>query len=196
MANLQKEQKKVIDFISKFGCADIRQVYNMLGDLDRTDAKMVVSSLIKKNTLEIVREKYLILKGSGKKIDMDIINCIWVMSHLTHNPLEMQNALLAQHPSKLFFVADEMNSFELIPVTETKISNLQTAEVKYNAVKNRDGKHWFMFVITDLNLIDIIKEYQLNFPFAVAILKYPEDGSRPNITIKKKSKPTITVTEN
>lgn len=188
MANLQKEQKKVIDFISKYGCADIRQVYIMLGNLDRSDAKMVVSSLVKKNTLEVIREKYLILKGSNKKIDMDIINCIWVMSYLTHHPEEMQNALLAQHPSKIFFVADDKNSFELIPVTETKTANLQAAEVRYNAVKNRNEKHWFVFVITDSKLIDIIKEYQLNFPFAVAILDYPEDGSRPTVTIKKKSK--------
>lgn len=205
MSNIQTEQKKVISFLSRFGCADVRQIYYTLGDLPHKDAKMVITSMIKNNSIEVVGDRYLVPAKSGKKVDKDTINCIWVMAHLSHHPTEMRDAFIAQHPAKIFFVADGNTSFELIPMSEGKTMGLRIIDEKYSAITaaankraekaSKTGKDnanrrrdisWPVFVTTNPSVVDIIKDYGLNCSFAVALVEYPDGASKPSITIKKR----------
>lgn len=189
MIKLSHEQQNILNLVSRFGCLDIEQAYYLLKSNPINISAILINMLIKNDYLELINEHILVGKGSKKMYDRDIINCIWVMLKIAKNESEIYDSMSAQAPAKIYFTINGKDSFELIPVNQSKLINIRTAQDKYIA-KNEQFKgianNWIVFVTDDLDVITKIKACNLQFPFLVACVgEIDEKTGIPNISLKK-----------
>ena len=189
MARLSAEQKRIMEFLSKFGCVDIEQLYIIMRPLNSELVTILINMLVKSNHVEIVAGHYLVLKGQPADYCKDTILCIWSMMELSREREDYLNALAASSPAKIYFTSKGSNAYELIPINEAKLINVRAVQDKImerNQQFNSILDSWIVFVCDNREIIYKIKECRLQFPFIVAYVQPSEQPEgRPRIRLLK-----------
>lgn len=194
MAKLSAEQKQIMEFLSKFGCVDMEQLYIIMRPLNSELVTILINMLIKSNHIEIVSGHYLVLKGQSGAYCKETILCIWTMMELSRDREDYFNALAASSPAKIYFTSKGTNAYELIPINETKLINVRAVQDK---IMERNHQFetildsWIVFVCDNREIIYKIKECKLQFPFIVSYVQPSEiPEGKPMIRLLKSTPKT------
>lgn len=188
MNQLNEQQKAIVSFVSKYGCADMYQIYQYMQPYKQEHTQVLVNYLIRSGYIELVHEHYLIIKDCKDCFNRDIINCIWAMFKLAKDKEDITDAMIGTAPAKVFFTSENKYSFELIPLKESKISDIRKVQEKieqeYHGTR-RLAHNWTVFVVSDKTVVKLIKSCDFQFPFIVAYIEDVDDYGRPKFQIIK-----------
>lgn len=187
MGKLTKEQQKILNMISKFGCLHIEQAYQLLNPIQPHISTMLINMLVKNEYIELVHDKYLVSRNA-KEVNHDTIACIWTMMKLVKSNEEIFEAMKAVAPATIYFTRDNKESFEIIPLNETNLISIRNMQDKILA-KNKQfediADNWYVFVIDNKEIIGKIKKCELQFSFIVALHEGQNQAGIPSIRFMK-----------
>lgn len=188
MTQLSEQQQKLLNFVSKHGCVDTNQIYKLMHPVKDKYIKVLMDSLLKANLLNIVHDHYLVVQGHDDEYDKDIVNCIWAMFKLVPNPEDIFDSIKGTSPAKIFVTSEGKYSFELIPLQESKVHNIRKIQEKMADKQISTRKlsfNWPVFVVTNREVIKVIKSCEFKFPFIIAYIESFDQYGIPSIKILK-----------
>lgn len=189
VSNINDEQKEILSLVSKFGCLDIEQVKILMEPSTEKEIVMLINGLIKDRMLSIVNQKYLIPFGDKNSFNISTISCLWVMMKISSKE-EIKESIKAEPPSQIFFTSKRKESYELMYVDESNLYKLNALQEKYdrrNSMNSKLFENTFNVLVIDHErslLIPKIKEYNLQFPFLLALVPQTSAG-KPSIKFLK-----------
>lgn len=186
---LSKEQSMLMDIVSRFGCVSLDQAYILMKPADKRITIQLINMLIKNNYISLVQNKYLTIKGSEDKLNRDVINCIWAMMALSkYDKKVVIDSMRAVKPAVLFFSMNDKETFEVIPLNNSKLINIKATQDMYEAKMSKFSdivQNWYVFVIEDPQMLMKLKQYQLPFKFIVALIGEVKENGYPDVKFKK-----------
>ena len=189
---LSNEQQRLVDIISHFGCLDVNQAYILLEPSDKKMSTILINMLVKNNIIDIVYGNYLVIHGSDKNkyVDKNMINCIWAMMDLVKKPSEIDEAMLAVKPAKIYVTINNKDSYELVPLSDSNSTIIKCMQERYSASVKQfpDLNTWCTFVTDNIEIVRKIKSYNLEIPFVVIYLGENDENGKPLIK-KLKNRP-------
>ncbi|MEE1256236.1 MAG: DUF5697 family protein [Lachnospiraceae bacterium] len=188
MGKLTNEQQKILNIISKYGCLHIEQAYQLLNPTPPHITSILINMLVKNEYIKLMQDKYLVAKNSSKGVNHDTIACIWTMIKLAKSNEEIFESMKAVAPATIYFVRDNKESFEIIPLNETNliaIRNMQDMILEKNKQFEEIADNWYVFVIDNKEIVGKIKKCELRFPFIVALHEGKDQEGIPSIRFMK-----------
>lgn len=188
MTTLGKDPQKLLSFVSKHGCVDTNQIYKLMRPMKDKLIQTTMSMLLNADYLNIVHDHYLVVQGHDDEYDRDVVNCIWAMLKLVPNPEDVFDSIKGNSPAKIFVTSEGKHSFELIPLQESTVHDIRKIQEKIVDKQTSTRKlsfNWPVFVVTNKDVIRIIKSSALKFPFIVAYIESFDQYGIPSIKVLK-----------
>lgn len=188
-SNINDEQKEILSLVSKFGCLNIEQVKVLMEPNSEKDIVMLINGLVKDRMLSIVNQKYLIPFGDKDAFNISTISCLWVMMKISSKE-EIKESMKAEPPSQIFFTSKRTESYELMYIDESNLYKLKALQEKYdrrNSMNSKLFENTYNVLVIDHEssfLIPKLKEYNLQFPFLLALVSQTSTG-KPSIKFLK-----------
>lgn len=192
--NLLPEAELITSIISNTECMSIEQMQQLCRKTTMNVPKTAVF-LCRQNYFKLIEDKYA--HAIGKKFSYSKIDCLWVMFDLIQDEdgnLEEEALYSIIHGNPLVdftYIQDSSYTVNMVYVDSTNINKLMPLQQKFydytSSLKGDEKKfRWLhMFVVRDLETVDMIEEMQLKMPHNIALLS-GELGEKPEIKYLKK----------
>ena len=193
MITLNEQQKQILSFISKYGCADVYQIYQIMAPYKQDLTQLLIDAMLKANYIDLVHGHYLVIKDHPESYNIDTINCIWAMIKFAHSREDIIESMIGVSPAKVFLTVDNKYSFEIIPVSEAKIANIRKIQekmlAKFDKSKNLTYSY-IVFVVASKDIIKTIRNCEFSFPYVVAFIESYDEYGQPIIKLIKNNPST------
>lgn len=192
-----KEQQEILNLVSKFGCLDIEQIKVLMEPYEEKTVNLLVNTLIKNHILSVVERNdktYIVPFGNEKAFDYSQIACVWVMMEMSTSKDEIKEAMKAEAPAAFYFTSNRRESFEIMYVNSDNLFKLNIIQERYKMRSKQKSRalvdNYTILVVgnkenndkENMEIINTIYNYELEFPFILALLSNTGQG-KP--TIKK-----------
>lgn len=183
---LPEESKFILENIKELGCMNEFQIKKLLGKKAK-HFDFYMNCLIK-NHIKTYSEGVYVDKFAPK-FDQDLLHCIWVL---------LDNECVYETESKLFFHAEEPAKisflknntlYEMVYINQSNITGYTTflqekfykRYPKWQWKENQVEPLMYLFVITDLDLIEAFSDINFSVPHKIAYLDYEKGILEPKI---------------
>ena len=164
---LSENQEKLFGLIRIFKVIDMEQAYKLFKDLSPHIITININTLIKAKLIKLYHHKYLtccVSERDSGLIDLDNVNCLWAIMAISCDLTDILNTMSGNSP------------YSLIQVSRLKLINIRKQQEYYEKQYHKNEKtlklrEQFLFVVDDIEFVNIINEYKLPFPYSIAYIK-------------------------
>ena len=185
-SNLSKEQNEILKLIEKYGSLDISQIYALYAPKDRNSIDSMVNMLNAYKYINILNGHVLVPLGNSS-MDLGALSCLWTMLKVSSCREDVIKSFAAAEPAFSYMIVDNKDSYIFVNITSTETVKIRAIQEKIE--KEKRNKHFsttYIFVTTDENVRDIIKETEFKDNVYVAMLNYNKETKVPDIKLLKK----------
>ncbi len=188
-SNLSKEQNEILKLIEKYGSLDISQIYALYAPKDRNSIDSMVNMLNAYKYINILDGHVLVPLGNSS-MNLGALSCIWAMLKVSSCRDDVIKSFSASEPAFSYMIVNNKDSYIFVNVTSAETVKIRAIQEKIE--KEKKNKHFsttYIFVTTDENVRDLIKETEFMDNVYVAMLNYDLKTKVPDIKllIKKAS---------
>ena len=176
---LSENQEKLFGLIRIFKVIDMEQAYKLFKDLSPHIITININTLIKAKLIKLYHHKYLtccVSERDSGLIDLDNVNCLWAIMAISCDLTDILNTMSGNSPSSYLYISNHQHTYSLIQVSRLKLINIRKQQEYYENQYHKNEKtlklrEQFLFVVDDIEFVNIINEYKLPFPYSIAYIK-------------------------
>lgn len=185
---LSAEQEAILKLLSNYGCVDMSQLYAMYDQIDPNDVDMFVRWLIKMKRVDLQDGRFLTLHESKGAFSQNALSCIWTMIKLSNSRNDVIGSFKASDPAFAYMTVDNKDAYVLVPVTA--VDSIKIRAIQEKVAKEHKSRHFratYVFVSSDPEVRERIKEADFPDDVYMALLTYDKETKIPSIKLLKKA---------
>lgn len=183
ISSFSKEQRDLMDSLSKYHCLERRQVYAFLRHY-LTDAQ-VKRSILDLQKKEILSEDEDYIKNSMYlKPNKRVIDSFWVLMEFFNNLNDPTSHYASSYPSTIFFISRN-EQYEIVPIESGDYSAISILRMKEKNNPYPDNKTTYVFVAKSEDVIAEFASRVEGLDVIFALIKEQEHSVFPKVSLFK-----------
>lgn len=184
--NLSEEQNEILKLVDKYGSLDISQVYALYAPLDRNNIDSMIKMLNSYKYIDII-DGHILVPAGNTSMNLGALSCLWTMLKVSNSKKDVVKSFAASEPAFSYMTVDNKDSYIFVNAASTETVKIRAIQEKIE--KEKKNKHFsatYIFVTTDENIKNIIKETEFEDVVYVAMLNYDKETKIPDVKLLKK----------
>ena len=164
-------EDKIKKLVGELGSVTIEQGQLLLPDVDPDKYMFYVKYLYRNYYIDIV-DNMVMVPVNKKSADYDVVDCLWVAVD-NRDSFALDTLFKAEAPASFFYqiMNDGCDVQMFVRVKKNNVAVVQAMQERYHARQLDDGGGFrYVFVVDDMNMLDVLSRYNIAMPNTVAVM--------------------------